>query len=450
MVQEQKIPSRTRSRSRSRSKKAATKSTTEGAIQNPPSAAAGSSADSVWDSAGPDTLFGPFISTAGLKAIASHKYVGCDYTPLEVLVNKYVWQPGVELLPMWLAPNAVTLLGLLCHFVYFFSYVGLLLLTDVHSEASDLPAWVHGMAAFLFWLYSVLDALDGKQARRTGNSSPLGQLLDHGCDFLASLALLPFAFGHAVRWSGTSDELWFLLFNAVSTFGAQWEEAHTGQMRTNIGAVFGVTEACYLISAVFGVSAVMGDGWWLNTVVLSLPVVNVAVQLTYAQVFLVSTGLTSVWAAGNFLHRVCIEHGKWSALADWVPIAGVLSTTIILYSNGGDQLVLYPGLTVVLGVVLAHLCTQRIVTSMSKEVYSQLQAASTLFTVLAADAVVHGGFQNGFIASMAPDLGALVSLLGWAVTSLYFNYVCSVLIQLSLFLGQPIVTLKQKPVAKAE
>jgi len=27
-----------------------------------------------------------------------------------------------------------------------------------------------------------LDAMDGKQARRTKSSSPLGQLFDHGCD----------------------------------------------------------------------------------------------------------------------------------------------------------------------------------------------------------------------------------------------------------------------------
>jgi phosphatidylglycerophosphate synthase len=29
-------------------------------------------------------------------------------------------------------------------------------------------------------MYQTLDAVDGKQARRTGTSSPLGQLFDHG------------------------------------------------------------------------------------------------------------------------------------------------------------------------------------------------------------------------------------------------------------------------------
>jgi ethanolaminephosphotransferase len=29
-----------------------------------------------------------------------------------------------------------------------------------------------------------LDNCDGKQARKTGNSTPLGMLFDHGCDSL--------------------------------------------------------------------------------------------------------------------------------------------------------------------------------------------------------------------------------------------------------------------------
>ena len=74
----------------------------------------------------------------------------------------------------------------------------------------------------------------------------------------------------------------------------------------------------------------------------------------------------------------------------------------------------------------------------------------TLFLLLAADAVLHGNFRQGFIMSIAPDAGALVSLLGWLVSMLYFNYVCSVLIQLSMFLEQPVLTLKPKAADKKQ
>jgi hypothetical protein len=31
-------------------------------------------------------------------------------------------------------------------------------------------------------MYQSLDAIDGKQARRTGMAGPLGEMFDHGCD----------------------------------------------------------------------------------------------------------------------------------------------------------------------------------------------------------------------------------------------------------------------------
>ena len=46
------------------------------------------------------------------------------------------------------------------------------------------PNGCYFYSAFAIFAYQTLDAIDGKQARRTGNSTPLGQLFDHGCDAL--------------------------------------------------------------------------------------------------------------------------------------------------------------------------------------------------------------------------------------------------------------------------
>jgi len=58
------------------------------------------------------------------------------------------------------------------------------------SDAGDTPRWVYLFAAFSVVFYTWLDCFDGKQARRTGTSSPLGQLFDHGCDALSVNLLL--------------------------------------------------------------------------------------------------------------------------------------------------------------------------------------------------------------------------------------------------------------------
>lgn len=48
----------------------------------------------------------------------------------------------------------------------------------------EAPRWVYAVAGVSLILYQILDVADGKQARKTGNSSPLGLLFDHGCDAL--------------------------------------------------------------------------------------------------------------------------------------------------------------------------------------------------------------------------------------------------------------------------
>ncbi len=50
------------------------------------------------------------------------------------------------------------------------------------SMTQVLPNYTYLLVGIGIWLFQTLDAIDGKQARRTGSSSPLGQLFDHGCD----------------------------------------------------------------------------------------------------------------------------------------------------------------------------------------------------------------------------------------------------------------------------
>lgn len=52
------------------------------------------------------------------------------------------------------------------------------------------PFWAYLQAALGLFLYQTLDAIDGKQARRTGSSSPLGELFDHGCDSMTQGTLI--------------------------------------------------------------------------------------------------------------------------------------------------------------------------------------------------------------------------------------------------------------------
>ena len=52
------------------------------------------------------------------------------------------------------------------------------------------PRWVYFVWAICLFAYQSLDAIDGKQARRTGSSSPLGELFDQYARFFLLLVAL--------------------------------------------------------------------------------------------------------------------------------------------------------------------------------------------------------------------------------------------------------------------
>ena len=120
------------------------------------------------------------ITPKGAKGLAEYKYNGKDNSPIYKLMLPFL-NRAVHFFPMWVAPNLITLTGLL------FMTAAYILLCGVIAPdlLTPAPRWVYAFCAFAKFVYQVLDELDGKQARRTQSSSPLGELFDHGCDALS-------------------------------------------------------------------------------------------------------------------------------------------------------------------------------------------------------------------------------------------------------------------------
>lgn len=75
----------------------------------------------------------------------------------------------------WLAPNLVTAIGTLA--CVFHHIVVAFYATNLDEP---LPWWLLVLGGLSVFFYNTMDSIDGKQARRTKASSPLGQLFDHG------------------------------------------------------------------------------------------------------------------------------------------------------------------------------------------------------------------------------------------------------------------------------
>jgi hypothetical protein len=52
-----------------------------------------------------------FIDQKGLDHISQHKCKFGDYTPFDKILDKIYWLPLLSLMPEWLAPNTISLLG---------------------------------------------------------------------------------------------------------------------------------------------------------------------------------------------------------------------------------------------------------------------------------------------------------------------------------------------------
>jgi ethanolaminephosphotransferase len=185
------------------------------------------------------------LTQDGITQIAFHQYRAGTYTFLDNLLNP-MWTNLTELLPMTMAPNLVTTLGALHCLV---SYLVTWHYSPTFSEPDAVPAWLLILNAYCMFAYYTLDCMDGKQARRTGSSSPLGQLFDHGVDCICNLSHVSMVHSWLCAGSGvTGSAVWVVVMSQsvlqFSFFVAQWEEYYTGSLPHATGD-FGVTEVNY-------------------------------------------------------------------------------------------------------------------------------------------------------------------------------------------------------------
>lgn len=127
-------------------------------------------------------LSGTMLSSKDHPNIRSYKYTGGDSSPLYAFVLSPIAQFCVDnFVPSWVAPNVITVAGLVLSFV---ATTTALIVNP--TLGTDAPRWSHLLVGVCVFLYQTLDNMDGKQARKTGSSSALGMLIDHGCDALNS------------------------------------------------------------------------------------------------------------------------------------------------------------------------------------------------------------------------------------------------------------------------
>lgn len=219
-----------------------------------------------------------FIPQSAIVHLDEYRYQSEDRSLTTKYILKPFWLKFERIFPIWMAPNMVTLLGLL------FIIVSDLLVFyfDPYYDTVS-PNWVYFYHAIAVFMYQTFDACDGIHARRTGQSSPLGELFDHCCDSInTTLMVIQFA---SVSNLTTKHPLIFLVqFSALANFYlSTWEEYYTHKLF--LSEISGPVEGLLLISMVFILTGVLGiEPIWkkeLFTVFISDAVGPIKVTTTY-------------------------------------------------------------------------------------------------------------------------------------------------------------------------
>lgn len=131
----------------------------------------------------------------------------------------------IELLcPDWLAPNVITLTGL----VVFLSVFVVAILAGYDHQSHVLEPWAAVALLCATAFYQLTDGVDGPHARRLGCSSPLGDYLDNTCDSVF-VCLLGATLIMALRVSlGSSLALFCITLAGWSAVSSTWCTMQSG------------------------------------------------------------------------------------------------------------------------------------------------------------------------------------------------------------------------------
>ncbi|XP_012260391.1 cholinephosphotransferase 1 isoform X4 [Athalia rosae] len=309
------------------------------------------------------------LSPGQLKRLNEHKYSCTSVSLMDPFLQPW-WNWLVSKVPLWLAPNLITIIGLVINIL-----TTLILVWHSPDARIEAPRWACLLCALGLFIYQSLDAIDGKQARRTGTQSPLGELFDHGCDsistvFVALSACIAVQLGYYPTW------MFFQCFCAMTLFYcAHWQTYVSGTLR--FGKV-DVTEAQFTIMGIHVISGIFGPSVWMMEIpyidgfefkyLLGVMTVVCALANLYSMFSVIFTG--GVGKNGSTVAGT-------SVLSPIIPFSFVVVPAFIIYRKSAEHVYEnHPALYILaFGMVAAKVTNRLVVAHMTKNEMQYLDTA---------------------------------------------------------------------------
>lgn len=376
---------------------------------------------------------GPILSEREIKGLKEHKYSSSCSSLLDPLMQKF-WNWFVLLVPLWVAPNLITMVGLLVNII-----TTLILVYYCPTATEVAPWWSTASCAAGLFIYQTLDAIDGKQARRTKTSSPLGELFDHGCDSLSTV-FVSLASCCATRIGLYPAWLMFQCITASTLFYvAHWQTYVTG---TLMFGYIDVTEGQVIVMGIMILSSaesLIGVDIWNS---------NVFYMFSLSQcltLFGTVMGIFSLVKEDGTIDRILTggagKNGATvagtSVLSPATPLLLVIvAAWVIAYKSTEFVFHNQPLLYVTLFCIIAAKITNRLVVAhMCKGEINIGDAA--MFAPLAL-------FLNQYFNTLFPENTLLYLCMVWVIIDLLW-YCYNVCIEICVALGVDLFTIPYPP-----
>ncbi|XP_018326707.1 cholinephosphotransferase 1 isoform X4 [Agrilus planipennis] len=350
------------------------------------------------------------LTNAQLKKLNEHKYSYKSDSFLDSFLQPW-WNYLVSKTPIWLAPNLITLVGLFVNVL-----TALILIAYSPDAKTEAPRWTYFLCAVGLFIYQSLDAIDGKQARRTNSANPLGELFDHGCDsistiFVALSACLAAQLGNYPNW------MFFQCFCAITLFYcAHWQTYVSGTLK--FGKV-DVTEAQFTIMIIHMVSAIFGPSIW-NTKIpaTDMEIRTVGLYIACVQYLLhARTYFRAIFTEGAGKNGSTVA--GTSVLSPIIPFSMVLVPAFIIYRKSIDHVYEeHPALYIMaFGIVAAKVTNKLVVAHMTVSEMEYMDVS------LVGPAML---FFNQYFNTFLPEYAVLWLCMIWVTLDLfrYCSQVC--------------------------
>mmetsp|Transcript_60433 Transcript_60433/g.112232 ORF Transcript_60433/g.112232 Transcript_60433/m.112232 type:complete len:363 (-) Transcript_60433:5-1093(-) len=180
---------------------------------------------------------------ADIERLRTHQFVSAGSTILDRCMDPF-WSAVELLIPRSVSPNLVSVVGGLCA-----STAGAAAVVASQLEVRSL----YFLGPALLFVYITADAVDGKHARRTSQSTPLGSLVDHGID-----AFVAFTTGVAVCSTADAKLSSSLLMTAYCLFHLSWFCAQWAELELDVLDQRGITEGEFATMLVLALPGLLG------------------------------------------------------------------------------------------------------------------------------------------------------------------------------------------------